>query len=338
MQTRLKKLLLLFWMVSLVAIELSAATPDPLPSWNDGKTKSAIIAFVQDVTNPKSPDFVPVPERIATFDNDGTLWSEQPVYFQVFFALARIKAMAKDHPQWQTTEPYKSALASDMKGMMAGGKAPLEKMLVEAHANITSDAFTKAVLQWQAKARHPKTGMHFTDMVFAPMLELLAYLRANGFKTFIVSGGGTDFMRVFSYDVYGIPPEQVIGTTIDAKFEMVDGVPTILKTAKLIHFDDKEGKPVSIYRNIGRKPVFAAGNSDGDLQMLKYTTITEKGKKTPGRFGMIVHHTDAEREFAYDRKSAFGHLDKALDAVPSNGWTVVDMKNDWKQVYPTAKK
>lgn len=328
------------WMLILIfgTISATASTQaDPLPSWNNGKTKSAIIAFVTDVTNPTSPHFVPVPERIATFDNDGTLWSEQPMYFQAFFALARIKAMAKDHPEWKTTEPYKSALSGDMKGMMAGGKAPLEKMLVEAHANITGDAFKQAVLQWQETARHPKTGMPFIGMVFQPMLELLTYLRTNNFKTYIVSGGGTDFMRAFSEKVYGIPPEQVVGTTIDAKFEMVDGVPTITKTPKLMHFDDKAGKPVGIYQYIGRKPIFAAGNSDGDLQMLQYTTIGADGKRAVGKFGLIVHHTDADGEFAYDRKAAFGKLDKALDAAPAQGWTVIDMKNDWKRIYPSAK-
>jgi len=329
--------LLLLFSAALFGAEWSELSKDPLPSWYDGRTKSAVIGFVEDVTDPKSPDFVPVPERIATFDNDGTLWSEQPMYFQAFFALARIKAMAKDHPEWKTQEPYKSALAGDIKGMMAGGKAPLEKMLVEAHANISAEAFKASVLQWQATAKHPKTGMHFTEMVFQPMLELLNYLRSKGFKTFIVSGGGTDFMRAFSEKVYGVPPEQVVGTTIDAKFEMVDGVPTIIKTAKLIHFDDKAGKPVGIYRYIGRKPIFAAGNSDGDIQMLEYTTISDKGMKTKGRFGMFVHHTDGVREFAYDRKAAFGKLDKGLDMAPAQGWVLVDMKNDWKVIYPSVQ-
>jgi phosphoglycolate phosphatase-like HAD superfamily hydrolase len=336
MQTKLVKLLFLVLFSSVAAI--AAQQTNPLPSWNDTKAKSDIIGFVNDVTDPKSPNFVPVPERIATFDNDGTLWSEQPMYFQVFFALARIKAMAKDHPEWKTTEPYKSALEGDMKGMMAGGEAPLEKMLLEAHANITAEAFKNAVLQWETTAKHPTTGKLFTQMVFQPMLELLQYLRANDFKTFIVSGGGTDFMRAFTEDLYGIPPEQVIGTTIDAKFDMIEGVPTITKTPKLMLFDDKAGKPVGIYRYIGRKPIFAAGNSDGDMQMLQYTTISDQGKPAKGRFGMIVHHTDEKREWAYDRKSTFGHLDKALDAAPGNGWTVVDMKNDWKQVYPDTQR
>ncbi len=311
---------------------------DPLPSWNEGKAKSSIITFVQNATDPDSDEFIPPSERIATFDNDGTLWSEQPMYFQAFFALSRIKEMAKDHPEWKRTEPYKSALSGDMKGMMASGKAPLEKILVEAHAGISAEAFKQSVNRWQNTVKHPKTGRLFTQMVFQPMLELLQYLRAKGFKTYIVSGGGTDFMRAFSEKVYGIPPEQVIGTTIDAKFEMLDGVPTITKTPKIMLLDDKEGKPVGIYRYIGRKPVFSAGNSDGDMQMLQYTTIATNGKKARGRFALIVHHTDAQREFAYDRKSSFGHLDKALDAAPDNGWLVVDMKNDWKRIYPDINK
>jgi phosphoglycolate phosphatase-like HAD superfamily hydrolase len=279
-----------------------------------------------------------VAARIATFDNDGTLWSEQPVYFQGRFALDRVRAMAADHPEWHNTEPFKSVIAGDMKGLMATGKEGLEKVLLATHANMTAEQFEASVRDWLETAKHPKTGKLFTQMIFQPMLELLDYLRANDFKTFIVSGGGIDFMRVFSEKVYGIPPEQVIGTMIDAKFEMRDGVPTIVKTGKLILMDDKVGKPVGIYRNIGRRPILAAGNSDGDLQMLQYTTIARDRHDTTPRFGMIVHHTDAEREWAYDRKSHIGRLDKALDEASQRGWVVVDMKADWSQIYPGAGK
>jgi phosphoserine phosphatase len=328
--------------LALCAAGLATAQPkttgDPLPSWNDSKAKSAIIEFVKRVTVQDSPDFVPPAERIATFDNDGTLWSEQPMYFQGTFALDRVRAMAADHPEWQKTEPFKSVIAGDMKGLMATGKEGLEKVLLAAHANMTAEAFEASVRDWLATAKHPKTGMPYTQMVYQPMLELLDYLRANDFKTFIVSGGGIDFMRVFSEKVYGIPPEQVVGTTIDAKFEMRDGVPTIVKTGTLMLLDDKVGKPVGIYRHIGRRPIFAAGNSDGDLQMLQYTTSARDGNDTTPRFGMLVHHTDADREWAYDRKSHIGQLDKALDEASQRGWVVVDMKADWSQIYPGSGK
>ena len=318
----------------LVAAGVAAAQDDPLPSWNDGASKSAIIAFVDEVTDAGGPGFVPVPERIATFDNDGTLWSEQPLYFQAAWALDRIRSMAAEHPEWQTTEPFRSAVAGDMKGLLASGQAGVLKVLVTAHAGLTAEAFHDAVASWLAMARHPTTGMPYTKMVYQPMLELLAYLRANGFKTFIVSGGGIDFLRVFAEPVYGIPPEQVVGTTLDATFEMRDGIPTIVKQGKIILVDDKTGKPVGIYQHIGRRPIFAAGNSDGDLQMLEYTTIPRNaGDRTP-RFGLLVHHTDAGREFAYDRQSAMGRLDQGLDEARGRGWTLVDMKQDWKRVYP----
>jgi phosphoglycolate phosphatase-like HAD superfamily hydrolase len=328
--------------LALCAAGIAAAQPtsmgDPLPSWNDREAKSAIIEFVKRVTVKDSPDFVPVAERIATFDNDGTLWSEQPVYFQGRFALDRVRAMAADHPEWHNTEPFKSVIAGDMKGLMATGKEGLEKVLLATHANMTAEQFEASVRDWLETAKHPKTGKLFTQMIFQPMLELLDYLRANDFKTFIVSGGGIDFMRVFSEQVYGIPPEQVIGTMIDAKFEMRDGVPTIVKTGNLILMDDKVGKPVGIYRHIGRRPIFAAGNSDGDLQMLQYTTIARDRNDTTPRFGLIVHHTDADREWAYDRQSHIGQLDKALDEASQRGWVVVDMKADWSQIYPDSGK
>lgn len=323
---------------ALVLLAAACAGPvtaaDPLPSWNDGATKSAIIAFVESVTKKGSAQYVEPYDRIATFDNDGTLWAEQPVYFQLLFALDRVRAMAPDHPEWKDTEPFKSALAGDMKGLMAGGMPWLEKVLMVAHANMTADDFAKSVADWVATAKHPVTGMRYTDMVYQPMLELLEYLRANGFKTFIVSGGGIDFMRVFSEQVYGIPPEQVVGSSIGAKYELINGVPTITKEPSGLFIDDKAGKPVGIYQHIGRRPIFAGGNSDGDQQMLQYTTIPRSNSDKTPTFGLLVHHTDADREWAYDRASPIGTLDKALDEAAKCGWTVIDMKADWKVIYP----
>jgi phosphoglycolate phosphatase-like HAD superfamily hydrolase len=321
-----------------LASVVTAWADDPLPSWNEGPTKSAIVDFVQRVTTEGSPDFVRPGERIATFDNDGTLWAEQPVYFQGLFAFDRIKKLAPDHPEWKTTEAFKSVLAGDMKGVMASGKEGLLKIVTASHANVTAEEFAAAVREWITTARHPTTGKPFAQMTYKPMRELLDYLRAKGFKTFIVSGGGIDFMRVFAERVYGVPPEQVIGSTIDAEFEMRDGVPTILKTGKLVLIDDGAGKPVGIYRHIGRRPIFAAGNSDGDLPMLQYTTVARGADDKSPRFGLIVHHTDAEREWAYDRESPIGKLDKALDEAAVRGWTVVDMKADWNQVFPTLQR
>lgn len=331
MQSRLFRMLV---GLALIAASGIAAAQDPLPSWNDGPTKSAIVAFVEKVTAANSPAYLPPAERIATFDNDGTLWSEQPLYFQGYFALAQIRDMAADHPDWNTTEPFKSAAAGDVNGLMATGEAGIMKVLVTAHSGMTADEFAQSVGQWAATAKHPGTGMLFTQMVFQPMLELLDYLRANDFEVFIVSGGGADFMRVFAEEIYGVPPEQVVGTTLDATFEMRDGVPTIVKAPKMMLVDDKSGKPVGIYRHIGRRPIFAAGNSDGDLQMLQYTTIARDAGDSKPRFGLIVHHTDAEREFAYDRESHMGRLGQALDEAPQRGWVIVDMKKDWNRVYP----
>jgi phosphoglycolate phosphatase-like HAD superfamily hydrolase len=306
---------------------------DALPSWNDGKTKQSITAFVEKTTKTGSPDFVPVPERIAVFDNDGTLWSEQPVYFQAFFVVDRIKQLAPQHPEWKTKEPFASALKGDMKGVLAGGEHGLVELVMATHAGMTTEEFEKTVTDWLAIAKHPKTKQPFTNMVYQPMLELLNYLRANGYKTYIVSGGGIEFMRPWTEKVYGIPPEQVVGSTGGLQFEMRDSKPVIVKLPKLLHNDDKDGKPVGIQRHIGRRPVMAFGNSDGDLQMLQWTAAG-----SGARFALYVHHTDAAREYAYDRKSHIGKLDKGLDEAAAKGWTVVDMKNDWNIIYPAAKK
>jgi phosphoglycolate phosphatase-like HAD superfamily hydrolase len=310
-----------------------AQTTDPLPSWNDGKTKQSIVAFVEKVTTPGSPDFVPPAERIATFDNDGTLWAEKPMYFQLFFALDRVKELAPQHPEWKDKEPFASLLKGDLKTALAGGDKAILEIVMATHAGMTTNEFEKIVKDWIAKARHPKTKRLYTEMVYQPMLELLAFLRANGFKTFIVSGGGIEFMRPWADAVYGIPPEQIVGSSIKTKFEMRHDGPVLVRLPEINFIDDKEGKPVGINSHIGRRPVAAFGNSDGDLQMLQWTTAG------PGaRFGLIVHHTDSEREWAYDRQSHVGRLDKALDESKAKGWTVVDMKHDWKVIYPPGTK
>ncbi len=302
---------------------------DVLPSWNDGTTKQAIVEFVKRVTSKDSPDFVPGPERIATFDNDGCLWAEKPVYVQLAFALDRVKALAPQNSEWKNKEPFASLLKGDLKGVMAGGEHAIAEIVMASHAGMTSEEFEKIASDWIATAKHPQTGRLYKDMVYQPMLELLAYLRSNGFKTFIVSGGGIEFMRPWTEKTYGIPPEQVIGSSIKTKFEIRDGKPVLIRLPEINFIDDKAGKPVGIQMHIGRRPIAAFGNSDGDLQMLQWTTAG------PGaRFGMIVHHTDAEREWAYDRDSPIGRLDKALDEAKSKGWTIVDMKADWKVVFP----
>ncbi len=323
---------LIVFTASSVSLRSEEARSDPLPSWNDGAPKTAIINFVDRVTMEGSPDFVPPPERIAVFDNDGTLWSEQPVYFQLQFVVDRVKALAPQHPEWTSKEPFASLLKGDIKGALASGEAGIAALLAATHSGMTTDQFAVTVSDWIASAKHPKSGRLFTDMVYQPMLELLAYLRANGFKTFIVSGGGIEFMRPWTERVYGIPPEQVVGTTGGLKLEMRDGVPVIMKLPELVLNDDKEGKPVGIQRHIGRRPIAAFGNSDGDLQMLQYTAAGNGA-----RFMGIVHHTDADREWAYDRASHVGKLDKALDEATAKGWTVVDMKSDWNAVFPENK-
>lgn len=306
---------------------------DPLPSWNDGIPKNAIIDFIQRATTKGSPDFVPIEQRIATFDNDGTLWSEHPTYFQLAFAMDRVKALASLHPEWKDKEPFKAALEGDLKKVLAGGKHALLELVMATHAGITTEEFSQIVKEWLSTSKHPKTGRPFTDMVYQPMLELLAYLRANGFKTFIVSGGGIEFMRPWTEGVYGIPPEQVIGSSIKTEFTIKEGRPVLLRLPEINFIDDKDGKPVGINQHIGRRPIAAFGNSDGDLQMLQWTTAG-----IGLRFGLIVHHTDAVREWAYDRDSAIGHLDKALDEAQAKNWTVVDMKSDWKVIYPFELK
>jgi hypothetical protein len=311
------------------AAALPVHAADPLPSWNDTAPKQAIVQFVEKVTKQGGPHFVPPTERIATFDNDGTLWSEQPMYFQLFFVVDRVKALAPQHPEWKTTEPFASLLKGDVKGVLASGEAALVKLVMATHSGLTTEEFDKAVTDWIATARHPKTGKPFTQMVFQPMLELLAYLRANGFKTFIVSGGGIEFMRPWTEHTYGIPPEQVVGSSGGLKYELRGGKPVIVKLPELALNDDKEGKPVGIQRHIGRRPIAAFGNSDGDLQMLQWTTAG-----SGPRFALYVHHTDAEREWAYDRASHIGKLDKGLDEAAAKGWTVVDMKRDWNRVFP----
>jgi hypothetical protein len=309
----------------------SAPAADPLPSWNEGPAKRSIISFVDRVTAEGSPDFVPVAERIATFDNDGTLWSEQPMYFQAFFIFDRIKVLAPQHPEWKDKEPFASVLRGEVKAALAGGEHALLEMAMATHAGMTTDEFEQIVKDWIATAKHPVTGRLYTEMVYQPMLELLAYLRANGFKTYIVSGGGIEFMRPWTERVYGIPPEQVIGSSIRTRFELRDGRPVLVRLPEINFIDDKAGKPVGIQQHIGRRPIAAFGNSDGDFEMLDWTT-SGRGP----RFGLIVHHTDADREWAYDRSSHVGKLDKGLNEAASKGWTIVSMKEDWKTVYSTA--
>jgi hypothetical protein len=302
---------------------------EPLPSWHDGPAKKSIDEFVAKVTKEGGADFVPAAQRIATFDNDGTLWAEQPMYFQATFILDRIQALAPQRPEWKTKEPFASVLRGDVKAALAGGERALAELAMATHAGMTTDEFEQIVTDWMDAAKHPKTGRRYTEMVYQPMLELLAYLRANGFKTYIVSGGGIDFMRPWTEKVYGIPPEQVIGSSIKTKYELRGGKPVLLKVPELNFFDDKSGKPVAIQHHVGRRPIAAFGNSDGDLEMLQWTAAG-----TGPRFCLYVHHTDAEREWAYDRKSAIGRLDKGLDEASARGWTVVSIKEDWKRVFP----
>jgi len=316
---------------ALVAPDSRAA--DPLPSWNDTAPKKAIVTFVERVSTDGSPDFVPPAERVATFDNDGTLWSEQPMYVQLLFALDRIKALAPRHPEWKSREPFASLLEGNVKGALAGGEKAIAEIVMASHTGMTTEEFEEIVVAWITSARHPTTGKLYTDMVYQPMLELLAYLRAHGFKTFIVSGGGIEFMRPWTERVYGIPPEQVVGSSVKTKYVVREGKPMLLRLPELNFIDDKDGKPVGINSHIGRRPIMAFGNSDGDLQMLQWTTAGQGP-----RLGLIVRHTDSDREWAYDRDSHVGQLDKALDEAKTHGWTVVDMKRDWNLVHPPSRE
>ena len=325
-----------FSFAAVVAVVFLAGTrvyaADPLPSWNGGAAKTSIVEFVAKVTKQGAPDFVPPSERIAVFDNDGTLWAEQPMYFQLAFALDRVKALAPQHPEWKDKQPFKGVLENDLKSVLAGGEHALLELVMATHAGMTTEEFTQIVKQWITTAKHPKTSRLYTEMVYQPMLELLAYLRANGFKTFIVSGGGVEFMRPWTEKVYGIPPEQVIGSSIKTKLEVRDGKPVLVRLPELNFIDDKAGKPVGINQHIGRRPIAAFGNSDGDLEMLQWTAAGNGP-----RFCLYVHHDDAKREWAYDRKSSVGKLDQGLDEAKRHGWTVVSMKDDWNRIFPFEK-
>lgn len=307
----------------------TAQTVDSLPSWRESEARREIVAFVEAVSRPGSRDFVPVSERIAVFDNDGTLWSEQPLYFQLLFALDRVRTLAPHHPEWKETEPFASLLRGDVQKALAGGDRAVLEIVAATHAGMTSEEFSQIVNDWMATSKHPKTGRPYSEMVFQPMLELLDFLRKSGFKTFIVSGGGADFMRPWTERVYGIPPEQVVGSTIKTRFALREDKPVLLRLPELNFLDDKEGKPVGIHQQIGRRPIFAAGNSDGDLQMLQWTTAGQ-GR----RLGLLIRHTDAQREWAYDRNSPVGRLDLALDAAAKERWLILDMQRDWRRVYP----
>jgi hypothetical protein len=317
----------LFVALALV-IAPSVRAADPLASWNDGKAKQAILDFVGKVTTHGSPDFVPIAERVAVFDNDGTLWAEQPMYIQLAFALDRVKALAPQHPEWQMTEPFATVLKGDLRNALAGGHKALMEIVAATHAGMTTEEFEKTVREWITTAKHPKTGRPYTEMVYLPMIELLAYLRGHGFKTYIVSGGGVEFMRPWTEKVYGVPPEQVIGSGIKTKFEKRGGKPVLVRLPEVFFIDDGDGKPVAIQKFIGRHPILAFGNSDGDQQMLEWTAAA-----AGARFMGLVHHTDAVREWAYDRTSKVGHLDQALNGAQALGWTVVDMREDWKRVF-----
>jgi len=316
-------------LMGLGALTGRVALADPLPSWNEGPVKQAIVEFVRTVTERSNPNYVPPEQRIATFDNDGTLWAEQPMYFQAFFAFDRVKALAPQHPDWKERQPFKAILENDRKALLESGEKGGVEVLMASHAGVTTEEFEKVVKDWFATAKHPRFNRPFTDLVYQPMLELLAYLRENGFKTYIVSGGGVEFMRPWTEKIYGIPPEQVVGSSIKLKFEIRDGRPVLMRLPDIDFIDDGPGKPVGIQKFIGRRPIAAFGNSDGDLQMLQWTAAGEGA-----RFMLLVHHTDVEREWAYDRQSLIGRLDKALDEALKRGWTVVDMKKDWNRIFP----
>ncbi len=308
---------------------LSPLSADPLPSWQAGPAKGAIVAFVAQVTQAGGADFVPPAQRIAVFDNDGTLWVEQPLYTQLAFVLERLKTLAPEHPEWTDEQPFKAALAGDMSTLGEAGMTGLMQLLMATHAGMTTDEFAAIAANWIGSARHPRFQRPYTTLVYQPMLELLEWLRASGFAIYIVSGGGAEFLRPWAERVYGVPPERIIGSRIAQRFELRDGRPVLVREAKIAFINDKEAKPVGIQDHIGRRPILAFGNSDGDLQMLQWTT------GAPGRrLGLVLHHDDGTREYAYDRDSHCGRLDKALDLAPANGWVLVSMKNDWSQVFP----
>jgi phosphoserine phosphatase len=306
---------------------------DPLSSWNEGATKTAIISYVEDVTNSTSENFIAISDRIATFDNDGNLWSEQPLYFQFLFAIDRVNATAGNHPEWKNKQPFKAALENDLNKLLKQGKHGLLKIVMATHAGNTTEEFEEIVEDWLSSAKHPTLNRPYTELVYQPMLELINYLQKNDFKTFIVSGGGIEFMRPWVEKAYGIPRDQVIGSTIKTEYDYNNGNPVIRRLAEIDFIDDKEGKPEGIHKYIGRKPVFASGNSDGDLQMLRWTA-SNKLKS----FKLYVHHTDSIREWAYDRNSHIGRLDKGLDEANEKGWTVIDMEKDWRVIYPFELK
>ncbi len=312
----------------LFSFSLHAA--DALPSWNEGTSKQSIINYVTAVTTEGTANFIPVKDRIAVFDNDGTLWSEQPIYFQFFFAMDRVKDLAPQHSEWKTTQPFKAVLEGDMKAVMASGKEGMIALIMATHTGMSDEEFDTIVIDWMKTAKHPTKNVHYSELVFQPMLELLDYLRANGFQTFIVSGGGIDFMRPWASEVYGIPTNQIVGTQIDVKYENKK----IIRMPKVRFIDDKEGKPVGIHYHIGKRPVAVFGNSDGDFAMMEYTEANAKYKTLQ----LYVHHTDEKREWVYDRKSHIGKLDKGLDYAKEHNWTIVDMKNEWKVIYPFELK
>lgn len=306
---------------------------DPLPSWNDGPTKNAIMAFVDKVTDESSPDFVLIKDRIATFDNDGNLWSEQPLYFQLTYAIESVRAAADQHPTWKTTQPFKAAIEGDIEELVKSGKSGLVQLIMASHSEMTAEEFNVMVKVWLKSSKHPRFNVPYNQMIYQPMLELLDYLRAHDFKTFIVSGGGIDFLRAWAPEAYGIPTDQIVGSSLKASFEYQGNNSIIRKLPEINFIDDNMGKPIAIHQHIGKRPIFASGNSDGDLEMLQYTDAN----KLPS-FMLYLHHTDAEREWAYDRDSHIGRLDKGLDMAEEKGWTVIDMKKDWNVIYPFQKE
>ncbi len=329
----MKAKFVLLWVLTLVFAAVgnggaSAQSGDPLPSWNDGDAKAAIVEFVAAVSDESSADYVAPAQRIATFDNDGTLWVEAPLYTQLTFAFDRVKEMAPDHPEWQDQPALKAVLDGDVEAVAKTGKKGLVEIVMVSHAGMTTDEFAEIVTDWLATAEHPKLKRKYTELTYQPMKELIAYLQDNGFKTYIVSGGGVEFMRPWTEEAYGIPPEQVIGSSIVTEFQMKDGVPVLVRQPKIFFIDDKEGKPVGIQKFIGRRPIASFGNADADIQMLQWT-LAGDGR----RLAMLVHHTDAEREFAYDRKSVVGKLDKGIDDAETGGWLLIDMKDDWNRVF-----